>query len=79
MFIYSCSIHWIKVVGNLFEKAYGENLIIEKTYVVGTHLRQFKCVPRTYVSENRETFLKLTLTENHDYCLFAFNLVVTWL
>ena len=45
----------MKVVENLFKKAYGENSFIEKTYVVGTHWNsQFQCVPTAYVTENKE-------------------------
>ena len=52
-------------------KAYGETLIIGKTYyyVVRTpngaigiaSTRQFQCVPTTYVTENKENILKFTL------------------
>ena len=41
----------MKVVENLFKKAYGENSFIEKTYVVGTHwnclIEAIQCVPTT--------------------------------
>ena len=46
-----------------------KHLIIGKTYVVCTHngdikiasMRQFQCVPTTYVTENKKTILKFTL------------------
>ena len=49
----------MKVVENVFKKYYGKNPVIEKTYVVGTHvgiasLKQFQCVPTTFVTEKKE-------------------------
>ena len=32
-------------------------------------MKQFQCVPTTYVIENRETILKFTLTKYHGNCL----------
>ena len=57
----------MNVVETLFEKKLMEkNSFIENTYVVGIHfgiasMRQFKYVPTTYVTENKETSLKLHL------------------
>ena len=36
-FLHAHFFELMKVVENLFKKAYGEKLIYEKTYVVGTH------------------------------------------
>ena len=46
----------IKVVENWFKKLMVLNSLIEKTYVVG---RQFRCVPTTYVTENKENYLEI--------------------
>ena len=56
-FLHAHLIELMKVVENLFKKKLMvKNSFIEKTYVVGTHwiMRQFQCVPTTYVTENKE-------------------------
>ena len=57
----------IKVVENVFKRAYGKKLIlIKKTNVevqIGiSSMRQFRCVPTTYVTENKENDF-----ENYTY------------
>ena len=51
-------------------KVYGEiHSFIKLTYAVGANgiasLREFQCVPTTYATEIKETFLKYTLNKYH--------------
>ena len=38
---------------------------ILKVHIGIAIMRQFQCVPTTYVTENKETYLKYTLIKNH--------------
>ena len=61
----------MKVVETLLKTLMLKNSFIEKTYVVATHrnclygiasMRQFQCVPTTYVTENKESsYFKLEI------------------
>ena len=60
-FIYTCSFLWINESGWEFvlKKAYGEKLKLLERHMVQVYIgivsmRQFQCVPTTYVTENKE-------------------------
>ena len=44
----------MQVVENSFKKAYGGKLIYWKVHIGIDSMRQFQCVPTTYVTENKE-------------------------
>ena len=59
----------MKLVENLFKKAYGENSIIEKTYVVGTH---WNCLQHMSLKIRKKTIWKFINTKYHVHCLYLF-------
>ena len=65
-----------KIVENLLRKAYGETLKYWKDiycrYTLELPLRQFQCVPTTYVTENKETSFKFTLKPSTMSIVFAY-------
>ena len=65
-FIRAYFIETMKVVEILFKKAYGENLVIEKSHMLSVRIeiasvRQFHFVPTTYAAGKNENYWMFNL------------------